>query len=122
MPEQIYFPTTTTYILLLYSTVARNNSLSPPQLMNCGVQRSASQYVLPAAATKRNSPICHTTGGREETKRRPGKKLPQSYQHLMLIVPRTDNVLDSLFIDRELSKDINSRINAGGVPLFSSVY
>ena len=39
----------------------------------------------------------------------------------MLIVPRTDNDLDSLFIDRELSKDINSRINARGVPLFSSV-
>ena len=41
----------------------------------------------------------------------------------MLIVPRTDSVLDYLFIDRELSKDINSRINArgAGVPLFSSV-
>ena len=118
MPEQIY----SYYNFIYIASVARNNSLSPPQLMNCGVQRSASQYVLPAAATKRNSPICHTTGGREETKRRPGKKLPQSYQHLMLIVPRTDSVLDYLFIDRELSKDINSRINAGGVPLFSSVY
>ena len=71
------------------------------------------------AATKRNSPICHTTGGREETKRRPGKKMAQSYQYLMLIVPRSDSVLDYLFIDRELSKDIDSRINAHVMSLCS---
>ena len=68
--------TSTTYIVASTSTTFTNDSASASSSIT--VAATDSQYGRYHAATRRNSPICHTTGGREH------KTCPREKKNLLI--------------------------------------